>query len=233
MKKTKETKTNKKEDVESTKKTKNSPSKKVSAISQWYKSNKVMAIGILVIMAAFVSGYYLKGMLIAATVNGNPVWKHKVVKQLERYYGASVLDSLVTQTLIENEAKKNGLSVSKEELDNAVKEIEDSMLGSGTTLDEVLKQNNMTREDLEKDYEVNLLIEKVLASRIVVTDEEVQTYIDENQDSFPEGTDTEEIKTIVKDQLTQDKMNAEYQVMIQELKGNAEINSMVDYYTSN
>jgi len=227
MKKTNEKKTNKQEKVESTKK----PSKRVCKIAQWYKGNKILALGALFVMIAFLSGYYLKNMVVVATVNGEPIWRFKVVKQLERYYGANVLDNLVTQNLIEKEAKEKGLILTEEEIDEAIKELEVNMGNSGTNLDEALAESNMTREDLRKDYRVNLLIEKVLSSKVNVTDEEVQVYIDENQDSFPEDTDFEEIKGLVKEQLAQDKMNTEYQTLMQELKEKADVKSLVDYYT--
>lgn len=229
MKNTKENKNNKKKKAESTGKV----LKGSSLMAQWYKSNKVLAIGIILVMIAFVSGYYLKGFVVAATVDGKPIWRFKVVKQLERYYGANVLDNLITQRLIEKEAQEKGITISEEEIDDAIKELEDNLGGSGATLDEALAESNMTREDLRKDYRVNLLIEKVVTGRINVTDEEVQAYIDENKDSFPEDTDLEQVKTLVKEQLTQDKLNQEYQSLVQELREKANINSLVDYYTLN
>jgi foldase protein PrsA len=229
MKNTKETKNNKEKKDESTKKT----SKRVCKIAQWYKGNKILALGGLFVMISFLSGYYLKGMIVAATVNGKPIWRFEVVKQLERYYGANVLDNLITQRLMEKEAQQNGIVVTEEEIDSAIKELEANLGNSGTNLDEALKESNMTREDLRKDYKTNIMIEKLLTSRVSVSEEEVQNYIDENEDTFPEDTDLEQVKTLVRDQLVQEKMSAEYQNLLQEIKEKAEVKSMVNYYTFN
>jgi foldase protein PrsA len=224
MKNTKEKKTNKEKKEESTK-----TSKKLSVITQWYKSNKVMALGILLAMLAFVSGYYLKGLVVAATVNGEPIWRYKVIKELETYYGANVIDNLITQKLIEKEGREKGITVGEEEIANAIKELETNMGNSGTNLDEALKESNMTRKDLEEDYRISILMEKIIEARVNVTDEEAQTYLDENQDSIPEGTTIEQVKN----QLTQEKMGLEYNTFIQEIREKANVNSMVDYYTFN
>ncbi len=87
----------------------------------------------------------------------------------------------------------------------------------------------MTRKDLEENYRLNLLVEKILSERIQVTDEEVQKYIDDNSESFPEGTDMESVKTIIVEQLKQQKMSTEYQSFINELKEKADIKTVAKY----
>ena len=103
------------------------------------------------------------------------------------------------------------------------------MAGSGQTLDEALKESGMTRKDLEENYKLNLLIEKMLSERIQVTDEEVEKYIEDNSESFPEGTDMESIKTIIVEQLKQQKMSTEYQSFITEIKEKADIKTVIKY----
>lgn len=189
----------------------------------WFGNNKPFVIAILIIMAAFLSGYFIKNSLIAATVNGKTIWRYTLVKQLEKYYGENILNTTIEQELIKDEAKNKKVEVTQEELGAKIKEIEDSMAGSGQTLDEALKESGMTRKDLEENYELNLLIEKMLSERIQVTDEEVEKYIEDNSESFPEGTDMESIKTIIVEQLKQQKMSTEYQSFITEIKEKADI----------
>ena len=228
MKKT-ENKTNSQVKEDSTKKEAKNTNKKMGMICSWYKKNKILAIGILSVMIAFLGGYYLKGMVIAATVNGKPIWRHAVVKQLEQYQGASLLNSLIDQQLIKQEAKESGMEPTKEEIAEQVRQVEESVITQGNNLDDILKQQGMTRKDLEDNLAMNVIIEKLLLQQVVVTDEEVQSYIDENQDSFPEDTDVEQVKTLVRQQLEQEKMGTQYQIWLQVLRDKADINVAANY----
>ena len=187
-----------------------------------------MVIGILAVMLSFLGGYFIKS-LIAATVNGKPIWRAKIVKQLEAYQGASLLDSMIEQELIKQEAKEKGKNVTEQEIADQIKQVEESMGSQGITLDEALKAQNMTRADLEENFKMNILIEKLLSDRINVTDQEIQTYIDANKDSFGEGADIEQIKTLVKQQLQQQKMSEEFQKLVDELRQKADINVVAKY----
>ncbi|MBW6442154.1 SurA N-terminal domain-containing protein [Patescibacteria group bacterium] len=228
MKKT-ENKTNSSDKGEVTKKEANKSTKKVGMICSWYKKNKVLAIGIFAVMVAFLGGYYFKGMIIAATVNGKPIWRYSVVKQLEQYQGSSLLNSLIDQQLIKQEAKEKGVEPTEEELAEQVKQVEDSVIAQGNNLDDILKEQGMSRKDLEENLAMNVIIEKLLLQQVVVTDEEVQSYIDENEDSFPEDTDIEQIKTLVRQQLEQEKMGTQYQIWLQSLRDKADINITANY----
>ena len=201
---------------------------KCQKIGAWCKSNRIMVIGILAVMLSFLGGYFIKS-LIAATVNGKPIWRAKIVKQLEAYQGASLLDSMIEQELIKQEAKEKGKNVTEQEIADQIKQVEESMGSQGTTLDEALKAQNMTRADLEENFKMNILIEKLLSDRINVTDQEIQTYIDANKDSFGEGADIEQIKTLVKQQLQQQKMSEEFQKLVDELRQKADINVVAKY----
>lgn len=195
----------------------------------WFDNNKPFIIAVTIVMLAFLSGYFIKNSLIAATVNGKTIWRYGLIKQLENYYGTNILNTTIEQELIKQEAEDKNIEVTKEEVGAKIKEIETSMSSSGQTLDEALQESGMTRKDLEDNYRLNLIIEKILSGRIQVTDEEVQKYIDDNSESFPEGTDMESIKTIIVEQLKQQKMSTEYQSFINELKEKAEIKTVVKY----
>ena len=201
----------------------------VDNFSTWFSKNRSLAITVVAVMLAFLVGYLVKNNLIAAMVNGKPIWRSKIVKQLETYYGANVLNTSIEQELIRQEADSKNIKVTDAEVAEQIKKIEDSMASSGQTLDQALAESGMTRKDLEENYGLNIMVEKLLAERVTVTDEDVQKYIDENKDSFPEGTDLTQVKTIVTEQLKQEKMGTQYQSMIDELKAKADIKTVVKY----
>jgi len=179
-------------------------------------------------MIAFLAGFFVKNNLISAMVNGKPIWKKELVKEMETYYGESVLNSIIEGELIKQEAEKRGIKVTEEEVSNQIKTIEDSMKSQGQELQQALEESGMTVEDLRENYKMNILIEKLLADKITVTDEDIQKYIEENKDSFPEGTDMEQIKSLVEEGLKQEKMSTEYQSFINGLKEKADIKILLN-----
>ena len=111
-----------------------------------------------------------------------------------------VLDQLINQQLIIQEAAKDSLlEVTEEELEDRVQqEIEGQVRQFGTLarLQQMLAQQNMTmatfREQQKNSIRGQLLQDRFLAKRgqatsdIVVTEEEARTYFDENQDQIPQ-----------------------------------------------
>ena len=201
----------------------------IAKIKAWIKENKLFSVGFVVILFAFLFGYFLKGFFVAALVNGRPISRLRVVTELEKRQGLGVLDSIITEELIKQEARKKGIKISSKDIDTEIKSIEDSLKSQKQTLDEILKAQGMTKKDLRKNIEIQKMIEKLLADKYTVTDEEVQKYIDDNKSTFPEGTNLEEVKTIVKQQLIQQKVSTEFQTWISALKKASKINILVKY----
>ncbi|KAA0258661.1 peptidylprolyl isomerase [Deferribacter autotrophicus] len=106
---------------------------------------------------------------------------------LKKYY-KEVLDFLVNQYIYEIAAEREGIKVTDDEVDRA--------------LNDVLKQNNITMDQLEQVLEQNgLTLEKykyqlkneilnarirsaVIMPKLVVTDEDIKNYIDEHQNEL-------------------------------------------------
>lgn len=234
MEKTKE-KNNKLKEEESTKEPvknieeiKEEPKEEKTKKESWFKKNKTLVTSLIIVMIAFLAGFFVKNNLISAMVNGKPIWKKELVKEMETYYGESVLSSIIEGELIKQEAEKRGIKATEEEVSNQIKMIEDSMKSQGQDLQQALKESGMTIEDLRENYKMNILIEKLLADKITVTDEDIQKYIEENKDSFPEGTDMEQIKSLVEEGLKQEKMSTEYQSFINGLKEKADIEILLN-----
>jgi peptidyl-prolyl cis-trans isomerase SurA len=111
-----------------------------------------------------------------------------------------VLDQLINQQLIIQEAAKDTLlEVTEEELEDRVQQEIDGQVrqfGTLARLQQMLAEQNMTmavfREQQKNSIRSQLLRERFFAKRgqdtsdIVVTEEEVRTYFDENQDLIPE-----------------------------------------------
>ena len=67
---------------------------------QFISTKTAIIIAVIIILAALV--YYYKGLFIAATINGSPITRLAVIKELEKASGKQALDSLITKKLINN-----------------------------------------------------------------------------------------------------------------------------------
>src|SRR5688572_16109970 len=69
-----------------------------SSLPEFFRRKEVL--GLLLGLAVLVSLYFLRGVFVAATVNGKPISRLALVKELEKQNGKETLNSLVTKELI-------------------------------------------------------------------------------------------------------------------------------------
>ncbi len=200
---------------------------KISSPVRLKKSYLLWAIGVIALILAI---YLLRGMFIAATVNGQPISRIAVIRELERQGGKQALNSIVTKNLILQEAKKQNVTVNKEEIDKELKRIEDNIKRQGQTLDQALTLQGMTKENLVEQIRLQKMIEKIVGKDIKVADKEVDEYIAKNQESLPQDQERKVLGAQVKDQLRQQKLNEKVNSWIESLRKNAKISSFVPYY---
>jgi len=186
------------------------------------------AIIIVVIIALGVLAYIYKGLFIAATVNGSPISRLAIIQELEKASGKNLLDSLIIEKLVQNEANAKKITVSNDEINGEIKKIEDRIVAQGSTLDAALAAQGMTMEDLKKQIILQKEVEKLVADKINVTDEEVTQYIKDNAISIPEGQEATTTAQI-KDELRNQKLNKEAAALITTLKSQAKIRYFVNY----
>jgi len=186
------------------------------------------AIIIVVIIALGVLAYIYKGLFIAATVNGSPISRLAIIQELEKASGKNLLDSLIIEKLVQNEANAKKITVSNDEINGEIKKIEDRVVAQGSTLNAALAAQGMTMEDLKKQIILQKEVEKMVADKINVTDEEVTQYIKDNAISIPEGQEATTTAQI-KDELRNQKLNKEAAALITTLKSQAKIRYFVNY----
>ena len=183
-------------------------------------------MGVLV----FITVVFLaKGLFIAAFVNGTPITRFALIKELEKQGGKRVLDSLVTRELILQEAKKKKVVVSSSEVDREIKKIEENTSKQGQNLDQLLTLQGMTRNDLKDQIRVQLTVEKLLASKTKVSDKEVDEFIQKNTPETEDETQKAPTKDEAREQLRQQKLQMEAPALIEQLKKNAKISTFVNY----
>ena len=96
-----------------------------------------------------------------------------------------IVNELVIKALLDEEAKKRNIKVTKADLDEAIKVVVDKV-GSKEQLDKILKHNGISAADFKKDLKDQVKMKKLAESlgAAEVSDAEVKAYYDKNIDKF-------------------------------------------------
>lgn len=183
------------------------------------KALLILAI-VLVVGSLFFS---FKHWVVAAVVNGRPITRWALDQELEKQAGEQVLESLITQTLITQQARKEKIIISETQINEEIKKIEDELKNQGMDLDEFLTLQGQSRKTLEEQIKLQLMVESLLGSDLEVTDEEIQSYFEENRDYFPDKTAFEDQKENIKETLKQQKLSEAFQEWLEKAKEEASI----------
>jgi hypothetical protein len=190
------------------------------------RSYILFAAGIIILGALLYLG---RGFFVAAVVNGQPISRVSIIKEAEKQSGRQALDTIVRNTLIEQEARKANVSVSNQEIDDEIKKVEETLSKQGQKLDDVLAMQGMTKEDLRRLIRLDKLVGKIVGKDVKVTDEEVNDYLTKNKDLLPEGQSEEELKKAATEQIKQQKLNDKIRTWLESLQTKAKIMYFVQY----
>ncbi len=192
---------------------------------KFISTKTAIIVAVIIILAALV--YYYKSLFIAATVNGSPITRFAVIEELEKTSGKQVLDSLITKKLINGEAIKKGISVTSEEVDAEIKNIENQIKAQGQTLEQVLTAQKMKMEDLTQQILTKKTLEKILTDKLQVAEAEIEQFIKDNNITIPKGQE-EAYRNQIIAQLKQQKLNSEAESLITSLRSQ----SVIKYFTN-
>lgn len=120
---------------------------------------------------------------VVGKVNGEEITKDELYEFLVKQNGQQALETLITEKIIEMEADKENVKVSEEELQERMDEII-SQYGDEEAFKQALENYGYSIEDVEKDIEMNMVIEKLLEPQITITDEEMESFFEENKQMF-------------------------------------------------
>ena len=202
-----------------------SPKAIYSAIRKNISNNRTLytrylAITLLVItLGAFL--FFKKNWFVAAVVNNQPITTVEYYQNLKAKDNKEILNQIVRDKLITQEANKNGIVISQQDLDKKTGEIE-KQLGGKDQLKQALESRNISEEEFKNQIRIQLLVEKLLKDQIKVEDKEIDEYIANNKDNTSLGVDIKD-RNAVKDQLQNEKLNDKFQSWYDNLQKKAKI----------
>lgn len=89
-----------------------------------------------------------------------------------------VLNDLVEQMILEQEAAKLGITVSDPEIDMSIENIRTKAGMSHEQMEEMLKKENLTKEQFRKQWRLQIisgkLVNSIVKGRVAVTDDEIE-----------------------------------------------------------
>ncbi|MCW1888671.1 MAG: SurA N-terminal domain-containing protein [Candidatus Moranbacteria bacterium] len=189
---------------------------------------KLLTIALVVIVLILI-GSLARSLFVAAIVDGEPISRLAVIKELEKRSGGQALDTMVIKKIILKQALLQGISISGDDVDQEVSTLEERMAAQGSTLEAALSQQGMTMEQFREQIILQKALEKILADKLVATDEEVNKYLEQTKAMAPKGMAEDEFRDKVKEQIKSQKFDVEVGKWLTEQKQKANIRYFVDY----
>jgi foldase protein PrsA len=158
-------------------------------------------VAILLLGIGVILGVAFSEDEVVAKVEGEPITKDELYEVLAKQYGSSMIRYLIDNKIVELEAEKENIKLSDKEIEEEMQSYIE-LNGGEEAFDAALEQSGISREDIEGDIINYLKIVKLLESEIEITDEEMQTYFEENKESFNEQEQVEASHILVTDEAT-------------------------------
>lgn len=119
---------------------------------------------------------------IVAVVNGEKITNKEFYQELEKRYGQDLISDMVITKLIEQEARKRGVSVSNDDMQKALQQLQTAF--PGQSIEEIAQGQNMTGDQLREQVRVMALLDKMLAPQVKVTEQDARNFYNQNPQVF-------------------------------------------------
>jgi hypothetical protein len=197
-----------------------------------YINQKTMTWGIILLVVLFL-GYLLYRWAVIAWVDGKPITRFALYNELETRYGQTAKDQLISEALINNEARNRHVTVSEDEVNGEIKKYEEQ-LGGTDNLKSALQMQGLGLEDFKKNLRIQLVIKKMFADQSVVTDQDVIAYFEENKAQFPpedieSGTPSANLRDQISDQLKQQKLSETFRKWLDEAQKGTRVRNVQSF----
>lgn len=137
------------------------------------------------------------------------------------------LNILIDQELLKQDAKKSGIEVSEEEIEEQLAEITQD---SEEQFDAFLEQNHLTKEEFKDQLFYALTQDRYIESvipKVELTDQEVEDIYEELKKDLDDIPELSEVEENIRREMIMQKEMEELQSKMKELKEKAEIETLI------
>lgn len=177
-------------------------------------------IGILVVLFVILLAAN-KGWVLAAVVNGKPIFSWDLNNTLRARYGQQTLEGMIGESLISDEASKNGITVNDADLAAKQKQVLSS-LGTDVSLDDFLKFQGMTKADFQHQLKIQITVEKLLTKGLTISDDDINNYIATNRATLT-ASDPAQLKAEARQAIVNNLVSDKLQTWFTQLRQKAAV----------
>ncbi|HZG75014.1 MAG TPA: peptidylprolyl isomerase [Paenibacillus sp.] len=119
-----------------------------------------------------------------ATVDEDKITANDLYQLMLKQVGPQAVDQLIVERLLDKEAAKQNVSVTDADYDKEIGKIKEQNGWDDATFNEQLKGAGFTLDELKEQMKPQIVLTKLVEPQIQVTDEELQTYYEENKAQY-------------------------------------------------
>lgn len=143
---------------------------------------KYIILGLILVLALGITACSSDKEIIAK-VDDEEITKDELYDLLVEQNGAQVLDGLIAEKIVDAEAKKEGIEVTDEEIEEEIEKIKEES-GGEEGFNQLLQYYGYDQEEFEENIATNIKIKKLVGDDISISDEEMEEYFEQNKEQF-------------------------------------------------
>lgn len=150
---------------------------------------------------------------VVASVAGEDITRQQWLTAMEQRYGKEVLQTLVSERVMLEAAKVNDITVSDEEIDVELALMRTVQDGTDTTI------QSLSKDELKEYIRTQLILEKVLTHDVIISDDDVKNYYDDNKAMY-------DVPTAYRTSIIVSETKEDAQAVVEELKDGSQFGTL-------
>ena len=151
------------------------------------------------------------------------ITQYQLYDEMKSMYGKQMIQELVAQALIKQEAKLQNITVAPEEMDKEIDSIK-QQIGSEQAFQDYLKNMGMNEQKLREKLSILLTRDKLLDKAFPVTEEQIKQYYEENKASMGSpAPELDKVKEQIKAALVDRNRGENYNQWLNSIQANHKV----------
>jgi len=158
------------------------------------------------------------------------ITQYQLYDEMKSVYGKQMIQELVAQSLIKQEAKLQKITVTQEEMDKEIDSIK-KQIGSEEAFQDYVKSMGMNEQKLREKLSVLLTRDKLLDKAFPVTDEQVKKYYEDNKANMGSpAPEFDKVKDQIKSALVDQNRGENYNKWLNSIQDNHKVEWLDPYF---